>query len=112
MRTSLSYRREVADKMLVYLKENEISSCDNTYNLLHKISEVIDEPLFMIWRGYELLRIMARIEMNCPNGKKGFRILDYNPLALSLPDRPNVPVCEVMSCPILKMLKKKWGNNL
>jgi len=52
---------------------------------------------------------MARIEMNCPNGKKGFHVLDYNPLAISLPDRPNVPICEMRSCPILKMINRKWG---
>lgn len=110
MRTSVSQRREIADRLLVYLKEHEITSCDNTYNLLHKISDELDQPLFMLWKGYELLRIMARIEMNSPNGRKGFHVLDYNPLAISLPDRPNVPICEPASCPILKMVKRKWGN--
>jgi hypothetical protein len=112
MRTTLSCRREIADKMLVYLKDNDIKSCDDTHELVTKISEAIDEPLFNLWKAYELLRIMARIEMNNPNGRKGFHVLDYNPLAVSLPDRPNVPVCEVKSCPILKMIKRKWGNEL
>jgi len=108
MKTTLSYRRDIADKMLVYLKEHSISSCDNTYKLLTVISDAIDEPLFMLWKGYELLRIMARIEMNSPNGKKGFHVLDYNSLTISLPDRPNVPICEIESCPILKMIQRKF----
>jgi hypothetical protein len=98
--------------MLAYLKEHDITSCDNTYNLLTTISETISEPLFMLWKGYELLRIMARIEMNNPNGRKGFHVLDYNPLAIALPDRPNVPICEIKYCPILKMIKRKWGIEL
>jgi len=110
MRTTLSYRRDIADKMLAYLKENDIKSCDNTHTLLTTISEAIDKPLFDLWKAYELLRIMARIEMNNPNGRRGFHVLDYNPLAVSLPDRPNVPVCEARSCPILKMIKRKWGD--
>ena len=112
MRTTLSYRREIADKMLAYLKEHDIKSCDNTHDLVTKIAEAIDKPLFNLWKGYELLRIMARIEMNNPNGRKGFHVLDYNPLAVSLPDRPNVPVCEAGSCPILKMIKRKWGDKI
>ena len=110
MGTTLSYRREIADKLLVYLKEHTVSSCDNTYELLKVVSEAIDEPLFVLWKGYELLRIMARIEMNSPNGRKGFHVLDYNPLAIALPDRPSVPVCEARQCPILKMIRRKFPN--
>lgn len=108
MKTTLSYRRDIADKVLAYLKDNRITSCGNTHDLLTEISEAIDKPLYDLWKAYELLRIMARIEMNNPNGRKGFHVLDYNPLAVSLPDRPNVPMCEVRSCPILKMIQRKF----
>ncbi len=108
----MSHRREIADKMLVYLKKNNIKSCTKSYEVLEAIAESIDEPLFDVWKGYELLRIMARIELNNPNGRKGFRVLAYNPIALGLPDRPSVPICEAGNCPIWKILNKKWSKNI
>lgn len=110
MKTSITYRREVADKILLYLKEHNISSCANSHAMLSEIAEAIDEPLFNLWKAYELLRIMARLELNSPNGKKGFHVLDYSPITSGLPDRPtNIRLCNKDNCPILKLLHDKWN---
>jgi len=108
MRTPLSYKRGVADKMLVYLKEQNIVTCADTYKMLSQISEVINEPLHILWKAYELLRPMARLELNSLNGRKGFRVLSYDPLASALPDRPSVLICEAQRCPILKAIRRKF----
>ncbi len=110
MRTPLSQKRQVADKMLAYLKEHNITTCHNSYEMLRKISIAIGEPVHELWKGYELLRTMARLELNSSNGKRGFHVLDYNPLSIALPDRPNVPTCDVHHCPILKILKRQFPS--
>ena len=110
MRTELSYRRRVGDKVLVYLKEHKIATCGNSYKMLRDVSNAINEPLYVVWKSYELLRIMARLELNSPNGRRGFRVLDYTPLAVALPDRPNVAICEVQHCPILRALRRKFPS--
>lgn len=99
-------KREIADKMLVWLKEHEITTCANTYEVLTKCAEAINEPLFNVWKGYELLRILGRIELNNPNGRQGFKVLSYTPL--SLPANPAIPICDVKHCPILKKLVKQF----
>lgn len=96
-------RRDIADKMLLWLKDNGIDNCTNTHETLTQCADGIDEPLFNVWKGYELLRILGRLEPNSPNGRKGFKVVDYNPL--SLPATPAVPICDVRHCPILKKLK-------
>ncbi len=97
-----SQKRDIADKMLVWLKENNIESCSNTHETLTKCADDINEQLFNAWKGYELLRILGRIEMNHPNNRRGFKVLDTTPL--SLPAKPSVPICDVKHCPILKKL--------
>lgn len=82
MRLSPLQRKDTAERLLVWLKENNITSCPKTYDILCQCSEAIDEPVFDLWKAYGLLRIMGRIELNCPNGKKGFRVLDYTSLAV------------------------------
>jgi len=108
MITPLTHKRQTADKMLAYLKQHNIISCPNTYKMLCQISEAIGEELPILWKSYELLRIMARLELNSSNGRKGFRVLCFDPLAANLPDRPNIPICEVNHCPILRALKKRF----
>lgn len=99
-------KREVADKILAWLKEHDITTCDNSYKLLSQCSEDIHEPLFNCWKGYELLRILSRIELNSPNGRKGFTVLDSTPLFL--PISPAVPICDITHCPILTKLKRQF----
>jgi hypothetical protein len=95
-------RREIADKILAWLKEHEIGTCDKTYVCLRDCSESIGESLFDCWKGYDLLRIMGRVELNNPNGRRGFKVLSFSPL--SLPISPAIPICDIKHCPILKKL--------
>jgi hypothetical protein len=95
---NLSDRRVIADKVLVYLKKEHIGSCLDSSKMLDQISDAINEPKYNIWKAYELLRMMARIELNSPNGRKGFKVLDYTPLTLGIPDRPPK---EQFQCPLI-----------
>jgi len=108
MRTTLGQRRATADKMLAYLKEHNISTCHYTYGMLCKISEATGEQLPDLWKAYNLLRTLARLELNSPNGKKGFHVLDYTPILVGLPDRPNIPICDVRHCPVVKLLMQRF----
>lgn len=111
MRTSLTYRREVADKALLYLKGKGITTCGDTSKMLDEVSVAIGEEKFNLWKGFELLRMMGRVEYNNPNGRRGFKVFDYSPLVLGIPDRPSSSAfCDVNTCPVVKTLKKKFPN--
>lgn len=74
-------RKELAEKLLAWLKDKGIDDCAKTYDTLRQCGEEIDEPLYDMWKAYELLRIMGRIELKNPNGRRGFRVLDFTPLS-------------------------------
>jgi hypothetical protein len=93
-------KREIADKMLVWLREHGIQTCSNTHDVLSECAVGINEHLYDVWKGYDLLRILGRLELNIPTGRKGFKVLDYSPLFL--PAKPAVPICDIKHCPILK----------
>jgi len=111
VRTSLSDKRQAADKMLAYLKQHNIATCNNTYTMLCEIAEATGETIYVLWKAYSLLRTMARIQLNSLNGKSGFHVLDYTPISSGLADRPNARICEVSHCPILKALKNKFPES-
>lgn len=81
-RLSPLQRKDLAEKLLKWLQENGVASCASTSNLLDRAAQELDEQKFHLWRAYELLRMMGRVELNNPNGRKGFRVLDYTPLAV------------------------------
>lgn len=78
--------------------------------MLYEISGTTGEELPDLWKAYNLLRTLARLELNSPNGKKGFRVLDYTPISVGLPDRPNLPICDARRCPVLKLLTRKFPS--
>lgn len=108
MRTPLARKRMIADKMLAYFKGHSVATCRQTYPMLCRVSEAIGEELPDVWKAYNLLREVARLELNSPNGKKGFRVLDYTSISLHVPDRPNLPICEACRCPVLKLLRRTF----
>lgn len=104
-------RKEIAEKLLTWLKENKISNCNKTYEVLKQCAEEISEPLYDIWKGYDLLRIMGRIELNNPNGKHGFTVLDFTPLSVVVikSEEYQNKVKKDMLVHILKTLKRRYS---
>ena len=112
MRLSPLQRKELAERLLVWLKDKGIDDCSNTHSTLTQCGEEIDEPLFNLWKAYELLRIMGRIELNNPNGRKGFRVLDFTPLSVLVlkTDSFKKEIQRDMLVRILKNLKKQYAS--
>ncbi len=103
-------KKEVAEKFLKYLEDNGIASSPKTYDTVKAASEAIDEPIYFVWRAFKLLRIMGRVELNRPDGKKGFRVLDYTPLSVYQlkSDKYRESVETDMLAQLLKDLKKHY----
>ncbi len=95
-------KREVADKLLRWLKTNNIETWVKTLPVFVQASEELGEEIFNLWKAYELLRSMGRVALNCGNGKKGAHVVDYTPLALPIPE--GIAVCDKNNCPILKVI--------
>jgi hypothetical protein len=76
-------KRKLADNLLSYLKITGRTSWPNTHDIMNEASKVLDAPISDIWKAYELLRILGRIELINPNGRQGMRLLDSTPLMLS-----------------------------
>jgi hypothetical protein len=112
MRLSPLQRKEIAEKVLAWLKERDISICNNSHDILTQCANNINEPLYDLWKAYELLRIMGRIELNNPNGRKGFRVLDYTPLSVYQlrTDGFKKQVQKDMLIRILSNLKKQYAD--
>ncbi len=112
MRLSPLQRKEIADKFLAWLKEKNITTCDKSYTVIEQCSNDLNEQIFELWRGYELLRTMGRIELNCPNGKKGFHVIDYTPLSVYQlkSDEFKKKIQKEMLVKILTNLKKQFKN--
>ena len=81
MRLSPLQRKEIAEKLLAWLKGKNITNCESSYKVIRQCSEEIHEQIYDLWKAYELLRIMGRLELNNPNGKRGFHVIDFTPLA-------------------------------
>ncbi len=112
MRLSPLQRKELAEKLLMWLKDKGIDDCAKTYDTLRQCGEEIDEPLYDMWKAYELLRIMGRIELKNPNGRRGFRVLDFTPLSVLVLKTDNFKreVQKDMLVRILKTLKKGYAS--
>ncbi len=100
-------KRQVADKLLKWLKDNDIETWVKTYSVFVQASEELNEEIFNLWKAYELLRSMGRVVLNCGNGKKGAHVVDYTPLALPIPE--GIVVCSKSSCPFLKVIPEIFG---
>ena len=111
MRLSPIQRKDIADKLLSWLKANNISNCPKTYDILRQCSEEIDENLYDLWRAFDLLIILGRIERNNPNGKYGFTVLDYSPLSVVIlkTEAFKNQIEKEMLVKILKTLKKRFN---
>lgn len=91
-------KRVAADKLLAWLKGNNIKTTNDTHKTLSQC-RLDGYQMFDLWKGYEVLRIMGRVELNNPNGRKGFHVLSYKPLAKTLELKSSERICNVDNCP-------------
>ena len=96
-------KRQVADKLLNWLKDKEIQTWAKTHTVFLQASEELDEEIFNLWKAYELLRSMGRVALNCGNGMKGANVLDYTPLVIPISEE--AVLCNRGNCPILEQLE-------
>lgn len=101
-------KRELANKLIKYLTDkycqpntNVIPVWDNTSKMIHEASEVLNEQPFDIWKVYDLLRVLGRIELNNPNGRKGGRLINNTPVELPLNINKK---CDSKRCPLVKAM--------
>jgi hypothetical protein len=120
MKLSSLQRKELADKFLSWLKDKNISRCDRTYDVIKQCSKEIDEPIYDIWKAYDLLKIMGRITLNRADGKAGFTVLDFTPLSVVVvilkTETFKNQIEQEMLIKILKSMKRRfsyiWGESL
>lgn len=96
---SPTQKRDIAQRFLLWLKESSNESCSNTYLLIREASEALNIEVYRLWKAFDLLIILGRLERNNPNGRTGFHVKDFT--SLVKPIKPNVLVCSRKNCPIL-----------
>ncbi len=99
-------KREIADNFLTYLKDNGIKQWGKTYMLLLELSEILKEEVYDLWKAFDLLVILGRIERINPNGRQGCRVVSYT--ALTKPVPSDAVICKRENCPILKGIAEIW----
>ncbi len=97
---SATKKLQIADNFLAYLKKNKIKEWGNTYLLLREVSEALKEEVFNLWKAFDLLIILGRVERINPNGRKGCRVLRFTALIKPVPSE--AVLCNKKNCPILK----------
>lgn len=81
LRLNATHQREIADRLLRWLKERGMDVWPRTSVMIHDSAQGLHEEVFQVWKGYDLLRAMGRIELNCANGRKGGQVVDFTPLS-------------------------------
>lgn len=99
-------KRELANKMIEWLKSTYPNRrWDNTSVMADMVSEALGEHKYDIWKVHDLLRVLGRIELNSPNGRKGGRLVNDTPVELPLITERK---CEPNRCPIVKTVFKTF----
>ncbi|KKN62588.1 hypothetical protein LCGC14_0509990 [marine sediment metagenome] len=101
-------KRDIADKMLVWLKDSDFASWLDATNMIHQVAKAIDEEPYDVWKAYDILRSVRRIELRSPNGRKGGYVADFTPLAKTVEVRATL--CNAASCPILKSIREVFPD--
>lgn len=79
---ALEDKRRLADNLLRYLVRQPQRSWPDSHTIIEAAAKELGHQCFECWRAYDLLRIMGRIQLNNPNGRHGFQILDTTPLSM------------------------------
>ena len=79
----LQERRDLADKLLAWLKANNIKRWSNNHDTFSKFAEEAEEHIYLydVWKAYELLRNTGRIGLNSANGRKGGYVISFVPIS-------------------------------
>lgn len=64
----MNQKREVADKMLIWLIDNNQCTWNSSYDLPSRASNDLNEPIYNLWKSYQLLRKLGRIELITSRG--------------------------------------------
>ncbi|KKL98739.1 hypothetical protein LCGC14_1821400 [marine sediment metagenome] len=103
-------KRAIAEKFLHWLSENSIKDWPNTYSLIVRAADALDEEVYNLWKAYDLLVILGRLERISPNGRKGCRVLCFTPLTKPVPS--DAILCNKKSCPILKQIGEIFNSQI
>ena len=103
-------KRAIAERFLSWLREKNILSWPNTYSIIVRAADALDEEIYNLWKAYDLLVILGRLERISPNGRKGCRVLLYTPLTKPVPNE--AIICNKQNCPILKQIGEIFNNQI
>lgn len=73
-------KRALADRLLTWLKAQGPQSWTRTYEILVKAAVDLDTEIFQLWKAYDVLLVMGRVERTIPHKSAG-RVLDTRPLS-------------------------------
>lgn len=107
----LQERRDLADKLLAWLKANKLERWPSNHDVLTKFSGEASEPLYDVWKAHELLRNVGRIGLVCPNGRKGGYIISCTPISKPVEQQFDVSKLKIeLLKGILKDLRARFTN--
>ncbi|MFA5429823.1 MAG: hypothetical protein WC329_01535 [Candidatus Omnitrophota bacterium] len=73
-------KRIIADRLLAWLKENELDAWSRAFDMLKKASFALNWEVYDLWKGYDVLLIMGRVE-RLSSHKSAARVIDWRPLS-------------------------------
>ncbi len=108
MRLTAAEKRNAATRLLEWLKETGTTNWPNTYEMIQKASSALDEEIYTLWKAFDLLIVLGRLERNSPSGQKGARVEHWTPIEAPAP--AHVVECKPENCPVLETLKKRFPS--
>lgn len=110
---NLQQRRDLADRLLIWLKAKKLKRWGVNHTLFFEFSEEVNEPLYDVWKAYDLLRYTGRLGLNNPNGRKGGYVISFTPLSKPAGREKEIDVNKFKAKllkRILKDLKSQFAN--
>jgi hypothetical protein len=110
---SNEHKRELANTLMYWLKQNYNYGSplyplwENISAMLDRASESLHEHKYDLWQVHDLLRALGRIELNCPNGRKGGHLANDTPVELPLMTERK---CDPHRCPIVTAVLKTFPD--
>lgn len=98
-------RRDNANELLQWLVANNYTEWEHTRDILLKAWEALHIPVYELWHAYDLLRVLGRIELISPNGRKGARLLNSTSVELPITVARK---CEAKRCPLVKAMLRTF----
>jgi hypothetical protein len=99
-------RLTLAGSLLTWLKGIGMETWPNNSKMLEEASDALEVEKYDLWKAFDLLIILGRLERNNPNGRFGGHVANWTPVEQPLP--PSVEVCRPETCPVVKALRDKF----